>query len=72
MESAEDHEMHEGESEGETEGDEEHGNMERILDLEMTPLKALEIQSSSSSSSSSRDDEGEGHKDLESEPSNAA
>lgn len=70
MESTEDQEIEEWESEGETEEKEEEGSMERILDPVVTPLKSPGIQSSSSSGSSSSEDGEEGLKDIEFEPLN--
>lgn len=66
MESTEDQEMEEGESEGKTEEEGEDSDQERILDPNVTPLKAPRTQSSSSSGH-----EEEGHKDMEFEPFDA-
>lgn len=65
MEILEDLEMKEGESE-----DEEEEDPERILDPNVTPLRATADQSSSSSSSFSSEDEEGGQRDMDSEPSN--
>lgn len=72
MQNVKDQEMEEGESEGEFEEEADERNPEWNLDPNITSLKIPGIQSSSRSSSSSSDKEEEGHKDMESEPSNAA